>query len=446
MQDQIVDLRWEVAVDESFRSIVQHGVANVAPELGHSAHVEVNNLNAATWYWYRFMAGDAVSRTGRTRTSPADGSNNERLRFAFASCQQYEQGYYSAYRHMARENLDLVVFLGDYIYESSWGRAHVRKHDAGEPYTLDAYRDRYALYKSDPDLQRMHALAPWLVTWDDHEVNNDYANDRSQDLDPEFIARRAAAYQAYYEHMPLAPRALPDGSSSLLYDRFAFGDLATFYMLDDRQYRAYHACPKAGRGGSNVVADCVERIAPERSMLGVQQEAWLKDGLAHTRSRWNIIAQQTLMAQRDVKQGSEQAFWTDGWDGYPAARTRLLTDIADVKPPNPLVISGDVHSAWVSDLKRDFDNAKSAVVATEFCGTSITSQGPSAKQVQVFLDENPHLRYGNGEQRGYTTVDLQRGACTVTVRALENVRRQDSAISTAAAFVVESGRPGAHKA
>jgi len=154
MQDQIVDLRWEVAVDESFRSIVQHGVANVAPELGHSAHVEVNNLNAATWYWYRFMAGDAVSRTGRTRTSPADGSNNERLRFAFASCQQYEQGYYSAYRHMARENLDLVVFLGDYIYESSWGRAHVRKHDAGEPYTLDAYRDRYALYKNDPDLYR----------------------------------------------------------------------------------------------------------------------------------------------------------------------------------------------------------------------------------------------------------------------------------------------------
>ena len=281
----------------------------------------------------------------------------ERLRFAFASCQQYEQGYYAAHRHMAREDLDLVVFLGDYIYESSWGRNFVRRHDAGEPYTLAEYRNRYALYKSDPDLQASHAAAPWLVTWDDHEVDNDYANDEAEDLDADFLVRRAAAYQAYYEHMPLAPRALPRGADALLYDSYAFGELATFFVLDDRQYRSHHACPKPGRGGSNVVADCAERLAADRTMLGAAQEAWLKDGLARTRARWNVIAQQTLMAQHDRTTGPGQSFWNDGWDGYPAARARLLDDIAQSKASNPLVIGGDVHCTWVADLKADFDDA-----------------------------------------------------------------------------------------
>jgi alkaline phosphatase D len=238
------------------------------PGLAHSVRAEATGLETARTYWYRFTAGDAVSATGRTRTAAAAGAANERLRFAFASCQQYEQGYFGAYRHMAREDLDLVVFLGDYIYESSWGRNHVRKHTGGEPRTLDEYRARYALYKSDPDLQRVHAAAPWLVTWDDHEVNNDYANDRGQDLDPEFLVRRAAAYQAYYEHMPLTPRALPRGPDALLYDSYAFGDLATFFVLDDRQYRAHQVCPRPGRGGSNVVAGCAERLEASLSMLG----------------------------------------------------------------------------------------------------------------------------------------------------------------------------------
>ena len=446
MQPHNVDVRWEVANDESFHDIARKGVAPAMPELAHSVHAEVRGLEPGRWYWYRFMAGNAVSATGRTRTAPATGEANASLRFAFASCQQYEQGYYAAYRHMAQEDLDLVVFLGDYIYESSWGQRHVRKHNAGEPYTLDEYRNRYALHKIDADLKRMHAQSPWLATWDDHEVDNDYANDLSEDLDPNFLLRRAAAYQAFYEHMPLAPRARPHGPAALLYDSFAFGDLATFFVLDDRQYRAYEVCPQPGRGGSNVVEDCAERLAPGRSMLGTAQEAWLRNGLARTRGQWNVIAQQTLMAQNDQKPGAGQKFWTDGWDGYPAARARLLGDIAQLKASNPLVIGGDVHCAWVTDLKTDFDDARSPVVATEFCGTSITSQGPSAKQVQTWLAENPHLRYGNGAKRGYASMELTRDTCTAKFRALDTEKRADSGIATDATFVVESGRPGAQRA
>ena len=440
-----IEVTWEIARDDKFREIARRGTALATPGLAHSVRAEATGLEPARTYWYRFTAGDAVSASGRTRTAAAEGVANDRLRFAFASCQQYEQGYFGAYRHMAREELDFVVFLGDYIYESSWGRNHVRKHNAGEPRTLEEYRNRYAQYKSDPDLQRMHAAAPWLVTWDDHEVNNDYANDRSQELDPEFLVRRAAAYQAYYEHMPLASRALPRGPDALLYDSYAFGDLATFFVLDDRQYRAHQVCPRPGRGGSNVVAGCAERLEPSLSMLGATQEAWLRDGFANTRGRWNVVAQQTLMAQNDRAAGANQSFWTDGWDGYPAARARLLTDIAQTRAANPLVISGDVHCTWVADLKTDFDAAKAPVIATEFCGTSITSQGPTPKQIAATLAENPHIRYGNGA-RGYLTVELTRQTCTAAVRGIANEKHADTPVSTVAAFVVTSGRPGAERA
>ena len=445
MRQADVEVGWELAADEGFRSIVRSGKTAATAALGHSVHVELSGLEPAHWYWYRFTAGNAVSRVGRTRTAPAQNSAVDRMRFAFASCQHYQHGYFAAHRHMAAEDLDLVVFLGDYIYESSGGRDPVRLHAAPEPSTLAQYRDRYALYRTDPDLQRNHAMAPWIVTWDDHEVDNDYGGDHSEDLDPNFLARRAAAYQAYYEHMPLARRALPRGSTMQLYDSYDFGDLVTFFVLDDRQYRAHQACPRPGRGGSNVVADCAERLVPHRTLLGSAQEAWLKEGMSRTRARWNLIAQQTQMAQRDRTLGASQSFWTDGWDGYPLARARLLKDLAQLRPSNPLVLSGDVHCTWVADLKTDFDDPLSPVVATEFCGTSLTSQGPSQKQVQLALAENPHLRYANGDKRGYMKVEVRRDACTATLQALDNVKRIDSGISALATFVVKNGRPGAHK-
>ena len=443
-----IEVRWEVARDEGFRDIVRRGRGLAEAEHAHSVHVEVAGLEPSRWYWYRFMAGDAVSATGRTRTAPAAGAAVDRLRFAFASCQQYEQGFYAAHRHMAAEDLDLVVFLGDYIYESSWGARHVRKHEGPEPYSLEQYRNRYARYKSDPDLQKSHAAFPWLVTWDDHEVDNDYANDRSEDLDPNFLARRAAAYQAYWEHMPLRASAMPAGTGMRLYGRHAFGNLASFHVLDERQYRDHQVCPKPGRGGGNVVDDagCPARLETQRSLLGAEQEAWLNAGLSESRARWNIIAQQTLMAQADRRPGPERQFWTDGWDGYPAARARLLRGIAGRTPPNPLVIGGDVHFNCVADLKADFDDPASPVVATEFCGTSITSQGPVQARLDALLPDNPHVRFANSEKRGYVVLELTERRCLAQLRALDSEKRPDSGLSTLAAFVVENGRPGAETA
>ena len=440
-----VPVQWEIARDERFRDIAQRGASSAQPAWGYSVHVDVDGLNPGTAYWYRFAALGARSPAGRTHTAPAGTAT--RLRFAFASCQQYEQGYYAAYRHMAAEPLDLVVHLGDYIYESSWGRRHVRSHDAPEPVTLDDYRARYALYKSDRDLQAAHAAFPWIVTWDDHEVQNDYANDRSERLDdPEaFLVRRAAAYQAYYEHMPLPAWARPRGPHMQLYTRVPYGDLASFHVLDGRQYKSPQVCPVAGYGGSNTVlaSQCPERMDAAQSFLGMRQEQWLRDGLRASTSRWNIVAQQTLMAQADRGPGAEQQFWTDGWDGYPRARERLLREFSGGRIGNPLVIGGDVHMAAVADLKVDFDDPQSPVVATEFCGTSITSQGPSAKRVETILAKNPHIKLADGARRGYTVLDITREHCVATLRALNDVRDPASGIYDFARFAVENGKPGA---
>ncbi len=447
MRRAIVPVRWEIASDERMRDIVASGSAESAPEWGYSVHVEPQGLAPARPYWYRFSAGAAQSPIGRTRTAPAADASPERLRFAFASCQQYEQGYYGAYRHIVADDPDFVAFLGDYIYESSWGRRHVRKHTGGEPYTLDDYRARYALYKSDPDLQAAHRACPWIVTWDDHEVDNDYANDQSSDGMPRerFLARRAAAYRAYYEHMPLPARMRPNGAQMNIHTRLAWGRLASVHLLDDRQYRSHEACPKRpGGGGSNVVdaAACAALADPTRTMLGAEQEAWLASGLAGAKSGWNLIAQQTLMAQAGRRTSAGRRVWTDGWDGYPAARRRLLEAVAARRPSNPVVIGGDVHAHWVADLKPDFDDPRSPVVASEFCGTSITAQGPSQKSVEAALAENPHLKYGRGDKRGYVRVEIKANLLTADLRAMESVQTADAACDTLASFVVEDGRPG----
>jgi alkaline phosphatase D len=445
-----VEVAWEIATDESFRKIVRRGREIAVPEFAHSVHAQVSGLEPAHWYWYRFHAGGESSAVGRTRTAPASDTTAGHLRFAFASCQQYEQGYFSAYRHMAGEDLDLMIHLGDYIYESSWGRDHVRAHESPEPVTLAEYRNRYALYKGDTDLQAAHAAFPWLVTWDDHEVQNDYANDRSQylDLTNNFLLRRAAAYQAYYEHMPLPASARPHGPDMRLYARLAFGRIAEFSILDTRQYRSHQVCPRPGRGGGNSVdaEDCPQRMNTGLTMLGNAQENWLYSGMAASQARWNVIAQQTMMAQADRKPGEAREFWTDGWDGYPKARQRLLEFVAEKRITNPLVIGGDVHLAAVSDLKTDFDDARAAVVATEFVGTSISSQGPPQKRMEIVLAENPHLRYANSTRRGYTVMELSARRCLAHLRTLDDVKNPRSGIKSLVHFAVENGRSGAQRA
>lgn len=444
-------VRWEIAADESMRQIVASGSAAAEPAWAHSLRVEARGLEPDRWYWYRFMAGDAVSPVGRTRTAPRLDAAVERLQFAFASCQQYEQGYFGAHRHIAADAPDLVAFVGDYIYESSWGREHVRKHTGGEPTTLEDYRARYALYKSDADLQVAHAACPWIVTWDDHEVDNDYADDRPEDgmARDAFLERRAAAYRAFYEHMPLPERMRPAGPDMRLHTQLGWGRLGRFYVLDGRQYRSWQACPRGGRrGGSNTVDvdNCDSLSAPARSYLGRAQERWLEGALGDSQSRWNFLAQQTRMAQFDQKPGPGRRAWTDGWDGYPAARARLLGYLGERRIANPVVLGGDVHQFNVADLKRDFDDPASPVVASEFVGTSITSQGWPQHRLDAFLPDNPHMKLVESRFRGYVRVQVSAREARFDLRAMASVREPGADCRTHATFAVEDGRPGAQRA
>ena len=437
-----VPVGWTIAEDEAMQRVAASGQAIAEALWAHSVHVEVQGLRPNRPYWYRFTAEGAASPLGRTRTAPAESERLARLRFAFASCQQYEQGYYTAFRRMAAEDIDVVLHLGDYIYEATWGRDLVRSHGSGTTVTLDDYRDRYALYKSDADLQAAHAAFPWIVTWDDHEVDDDYTNDISpqQPDRTRFLAQRAAAYQAYWEHMPLPPSMQPRGPVMRIYDRYRYGDLAEFHVLDDRQYRDHHACRTAMP--RNKVMACEERLDPRRTMLGAEQEAWLADGLSRASTRWNLLAQQTLMAELDRGQQGKPAYWLDGWDGYAAARRRLLEAVAASPVRDSLVLGGDVHSFWATDLKLDFEAPHSPTVASEFVGGSITSQGPPEARVQAAVARTPYIRYGRSGRYGYAHVALDAKAAHVSFRAVDTIKSPQSGISTLQSFVVEAGKPG----
>jgi alkaline phosphatase D len=444
MPPERVDVQWQVATDEKMSRVVARGTTPATPDLAHSVHVEVKGLEPGRWYWYHFKTGAFESRIGRTRTAPDPKRAVNKLNFAFASCQRYEDGYFTAYRHMADEDIDLVVHLGDYIYENATRNDRPRHHDGPEPMTLAAYRNRHALYRTDPDLQRVHELFPWIVTWDDHEVSDNYANDVSKDNAPrqEFLERRAGAYQAYYEHMPLRRTSLPKGSSMQLYRRLAFGDLAEFSVLDGRQYRSDQPC------GDGRKVGCAAAASPSQTMLGPEQERWFLDGLARSRAHWNIVANQVMMMQLDSQTGPAAALNMDAWDGYQAARDRILRFLRDRRVSNPVVITGDIHSNWVADLKLDWADAKAPAVATEFVGTSISSGGDGADTndaVQAVLPENPHIRFFNG-QRGYVRCAVTRERYQADYRVVPYVSRQGAPISTRASFVVENGRPGATRA
>ena len=442
-----VAVTWRIAEDDAFRRIVAEGSADANPELAHAVHIEAMGLRPGRDYWYRFECGNATSSIGRTRTAPAAGASVSRYRMAFASCQQYEQGWFAAYRDMAAQDLDLVVHVGDYIYESSWGDRFVRRHSGGLPTTLAEFRDRYALYKRDADLRASHATCPWLLMWDDHEVANDYTNDVSpRTRDPrQFLAIRAAAYQAWYEHMPV-PASFrphgPGGSDAHIHGHHAFGDLLDISLLDTRQYRSHHAC-LPGPSASTLV-DCAERHAPARSMLGAAQESSLAERVRNTRARWSIVAQTTLMAERDrgPGRGADHTYWMDGWDGYTASRKRVLDALATQPRKNAIVLGGDVHAFFAADLRRDFTDAKSPVVASEFVGGAITSQGSSEATMRTALTRNPHLRYGRADKRGYGVLDVTPDRCAVEFRAVDDEKSRNSATGTLARFTVASGAPG----
>ncbi len=438
-----VDVTWEIARDERMSRLAQRGTITARPEWAHAVHVEVEGLEPDRWYWYRFRTGNEVSAVGRTRTLPRAAAGIDRLRFAFASCQHYEQGYYTAYRQLAGEGLDLMFFLGDYIYEGAGIDNRPRKHTGGEIFSLDDYRNRYALYKTDPDLQAAHAACPWWLTWDDHEVDNNYADAISERDDPAeaFLARRAGAYQAYYEHMPLRRTSMPRGAALSLYRQFRYGNLASFFILDTRQYRSNQPC------GDGSKVPCPEAFDPAATLLGRDQERWLHDGLDQSSTRWNIVPQQVMMAPADRQAGDEVRLSMDQWPGYAADRDRLLRFLHDRGVANPVVLTGDIHSNWVNDLKLDFADDRSPTVGTELVVTSISSGGDgrdAPPSLDTLLGENPFVRFHN-QQRGYVSCDLTPARLTARYQVVDFVTRPGGTVGTKATFVVEDGRPGASR-
>lgn len=444
-------VHWELADDEQFRRIAQRGQATALPQLAHSVHVEVNGLRPGRWYHYRFMLGNAVSATGRTRTAPAPDALEPRLRLVYASCQRWESGYYAAWRHACADRPDLVLFLGDYIYENpgSSDSRLARTHGLPRPLGLADYRERYALYKSDPDLQAAHACAPWIVTWDDHEVQNDYAGDHGRGDAGTWLALRTAAWQAFYEHMPLRASALdsPAFQSLQVYRRLPWGRLARLHVLDARQYRDRQACrPQGGKPAGSVRPDaCAELAAPQRSLLGWRQEEWLQAGLTQDAGddgpRWSVLAQQTLLSPRHYPSGLQS---TDSWDGYPAARQRLLNVLAQQPPSNTVVLGGDIHQNYVCNVPAPPGGGGAPrILASEFCGTSISSRaGTTQDKVDAIRRINPHVLLARCEERGYGLCDITPALWTTRLRAIRDPLDAGSDAYTLARFVVEDGRPG----
>ncbi|MFJ3665123.1 alkaline phosphatase D family protein [Streptomyces sp. NPDC090106] len=437
MPDRAVPVEWEIAEDERFGKPVRRGVAQARPEYGHSVHVDARGLRPGRAYWYRFRAGGQLSPTGRTRTAPHPHSKGGALRIALASCQNWQHGWFTPYADMLAQDPDVVLFVGDYVYESTPSSSGPRRHEGtGEPYTLVQYRNRYAQYRTDPDLAAMHANAPWVVTFDDHEVDNDFAGEIPQDPDKQtpdaFRARLTAAYQAYYEHMPVRAAQIPDGPHIRMYRRFEYGRLARLNVLDTRQYRSDQVT------GQEAAKD------PALTMLGAAQRKWLLDSLHGSPARWNLVASQIMMAETDILPGEGKQWYYDAWDGYQAERNRFLTEFRQVR--NPVVLSGDRHLTMISDLKEDFADPASRVVGAEFVGTSISSNGDQDQaafhaQWDPLKADNPHWRFIDAH-RGYHLFDIDRHGIDAQVRVVDTVRAPAATASTQAALRVEAGRPG----
>ena len=436
---------WEVADDEAFTRIVRRGRYTAAPELAYSVHVEVEGLAPDRWYWYRFRSGDAVSPVGRVRTTPADGALTP-LRLGVASCQNYEQGLFTALGHLAQERCDLVTHLGDYIYEYGGRGNAVRAHHGFEVRTVEEYRTRYAQYKLDPALQAAHQMCPWLVTWDDHEVDNNYANDvgeNEMESAEQMRARRAAAYQAWWEHQPVRVSRARSWADLTIRRSVNWGGLARFWMLDTRQYRDDQPC---GDGSQRV--PCGTWADPARTILGTEQERWLTDGLGASQARWQVLGQQVPMAPFDDLPGEAQRLYMDGWSGYPADRDRVLRTIAERAPNRTVVLTGDVHSNWVNELRAGFDRPDRPTVAAEFVGTSISSGGDGSDTwvgAPAQMPENPHVKWHTA-RRGYVVCDVTPSAWTADYREVPFVTRPGATVSTASRWRVEHGRAGIQRA
>lgn len=438
MPEVDVPVRWEVAADEQFRHVVRRGDVVASPQWAHSVHVDVRHLRPGAWYHYRFIVGDQVSPVGRTRTAPAPGHRRDPLRFLFGSCQNWQSGYWPLWAHAPSDDPDVVLHLGDYIYESGVSGSAVRPHNSGEVRTLDAYRNRYGLYKGDPALQGIHATCPWIVTWDDHETENNYAGLVAENPGevPDFAARRAAAYQAWWEHMPvrLAP---PTGPDLRIYRRFDWGRLARFHVVDTRQYRDPQACSGA------LGPTCDERTDPTRTLLGAEQEAWLGEGFASSRATWDVLANQIVMTSMPF---AGSLYNPDQWDGYAGARTRVLDLMAAGRVDNAVVLTGDIHAAGIGDLVDEQPDGTPSTVArgTELVGGSISSTFPAdlADVAEQLIMQLPHVHFADTHRRGYMVCDATPDELVTRYQVAESTLAPDSPVTTAGTWTTVAGVPG----
>lgn len=446
-----VAVDWQVASDEHFGTIVARGQALARPELAHSVHVEVTGLQPDRPYWYRFTVGRERSVTGRARTLPLAGASNERVRFGVVGCQNYEDGWFTAYRHLSQEDLAFVFHYGDYIYEGRGSpvamgydgqpRRFVRAHDGQLLFDLDDYCRRYAQYKMDVDLQAAHAAHAWFPVFDDHEVENNWVGEIDQENDPPavFALRRAAAFQAYYEHMPFRAASFPTPGGMAIHRRAKVGTLLDLHLLDTRQFRTDQPC------GDGFKPHCAGWDDPKAQIMGVPQEQWLERALREKRARWNAIAQQVMVMPLDRRTGDEPAPIRnmDSWAGYDVPRERVLSKLAGYG--NAVVLTGDEHQNFAGELRTRAGMGEA--VAVEFVGTSISSGGDGAdvrKGSDRIMNENPFLRYTN-DRRGYLTCDVDAQAWRTDFRTVARVTVPDAPVTTAASFAVEHGTPALHR-
>ena len=457
------EVDWDVAEDAGFSRIVRSGRALAVAHLAHSVHAEVDGLAPGREYFYRFRLGRYESPAGRALTTPAPGDSPASLRMALTSCAQLEQGFFSSYRYMADDRPDLIVELGDYIYEDGYGQNRVRLGHRKEALTLDDYRRRYAQYQMDPDLQAAHAACPWLVTWDDHEVDNDYAGLTSEHeacggeaVRRAFVGRRAAAYQAWFEHMPVrAARLLPQGGMQV-YGSVDWGRLARFLLMDTRQYRSVPACVRpatpatcdtaagrkllfVGAGGGRLVGltdpACKQELEEtSRTMLGTGQERWLDGALAASGATWNFLAQGTPFAP--IFEGTREAplIFSDGWSAYPAAKRRLLESLARHEVANPVVLSGDLHAFFVNEVNDE----RGRTVATELVTTSACNNNTDKTGV---LPLNPHIRFHDGTHSGYMRCEVTPQRTRADMVAIEDMRDPRTPRRVLATFDIVNGDP-----
>ncbi|RJQ71503.1 alkaline phosphatase [Pseudonocardiaceae bacterium YIM PH 21723] len=433
MSNTTVPVDWQVSTNQSFTGIVASGTFTATQAWAHSVHVEVSGLTAGTWYYYRFRAAGHISPVGRTRTAPAVGTSPA-MTMLFTSCSHYESGYFTAYRRMAEETPDVILHLGDYIYEGKAGSG-VRSHSpAVEISSLADYRVRHAQYKTDPDLQAAHHIAPWITVWDDHEVENNYAGLTRADSSPagDFAARRTAAYKAYYEHMPLRAAQAPSGANLQLYRRLRWGSLATFHMLDTRQYRDDQACGD----GTKL---CPAADDPQRTITGAAQESWLLNGLNQKLGTWDLIGQQVFFAQKLAAADGSKSM--DSWDGYTANRTRIQNGWDAQGNDSVVVLTGDVHRSWAANIMHDYA-AQDRIIGTELITTSVTSSG-DGNAAENALDPalNPHVKFYKN-LRGYVRTVTSAGQMNVDFRFVDKVTVRDRPVTTAQSYVIHAGNPG----